>query len=70
MIDATAKKMADDFFSKLVEIVGGEAPVGEAGAATVTATAPSEKPAGGMPAYIWVGGIIAAVVILLLVFAL
>lgn len=69
LIDATAKKMADDFFSKLVQIVGGEVPAAEAEAPAVPEAAPGEKPAAGIPPYIWVGGIIALVVILLLIFA-
>lgn len=69
LIDATAKKMADDFFSNLAGIVGGEAAAGEAEAVPAPTAAPVEKAAGGIPAYIWVGGIIAAVVILLLIFA-
>lgn len=67
LIDATAKKMADDFFSKLVEIVGGQEAAAEA--PTPTEPAPTEKPAAGVPAYVWVGGIIAAVILLLLIFA-
>jgi carbon monoxide dehydrogenase subunit G len=66
LIDATAKKMADDFFSKFAELVGAGAPA-VAGAEAETA-APAAT-AGGLPAYIWVGGIIGIVVILLLVFA-
>jgi carbon monoxide dehydrogenase subunit G len=62
LIDATAKKMADDFFSRLAGIVGGpaaaEAPLPEAAAAE----------AKKLPAYVWVGGIIAIVILLLLVF--
>lgn len=69
LIDATAKKMADDFFSKLAEIVGEGALAGEAEALAVAKAAPAERPAAGIPAYIWVGGIIAAVIILLLLFA-
>ena len=68
LIDATAKKMANDFFSKFAELVGGGA-----SASTEVEAAPAEPTpaagAGGLPAYIWVGGIIAIVIILLLVFA-
>ncbi|MDH5556936.1 MAG: carbon monoxide dehydrogenase subunit G [Alphaproteobacteria bacterium] len=65
LIDATAKKMAEDFFSKFAELVGGGAPV------TTEIAGEPAKPvtAGGLPAYIWVGGIIGIVIILLLVFA-
>lgn len=65
LIDATAKKMADDFFSSLAKLVG-EGAMAEGGAETGP-VAPA--PAGGLPAYVWVGGIIGIVVILLLVFA-
>ena len=65
LIDATAKKLAGDFFSKFAELVGGEAPV----AAEAEAELPLPSPAAGLPAYIWVGGIIGGVVILLLVVA-
>lgn len=65
LIDATAKKMAEDFFSKFAELVCGGVP--EAAVAEAELAPPS--PAAGLPAYIWVGGIIGLVVILLLVFA-
>jgi hypothetical protein len=65
LIDATAKKMADDFFSKFAELVGGGAPAVMEGAAEPAAP----TTAGRLPAYIWVGGIIGIVVILLLIFA-
>lgn len=65
LIDATAKKMAGDFFSKFAELVGGGVPTITEGAAEPTAPAAE----GGLPAYIWVGGIIGIVVILLLIFA-
>jgi len=63
LIDATSKKMADDFFSCFAETVGG-APVEAAPEAAPTA----EK--AGLPPFVWVGGIIVIVVILLLIFAL
>lgn len=64
LIDATAKKMADDFFSKFAELVGGSAP-----AAPTQAEAAPAAAGGGLPAYIWVGGIIAVAAILLFIFA-
>lgn len=67
LIDATAKKMAGDFFSTFAELVGAGAPAGAE--AEPAAPAPAAG-AGGLPAYIWVGGIIGIVVILLLIFAL
>ena len=81
LIDSTAKKMADQFFGKFVEEVGGAQPAAapaEAApaaaptpaAAPVTAPVPSAQPAGGgiRPA-IWIAGLIAVVVILLLIFS-
>ncbi len=66
LIDATAKKMADDFFTRFAELVAGPA-TGE------TATVPAPKAAAAeprkLPIHLWVGGLIAIVIILLLVFA-
>lgn len=67
LIDATAKKMADDFFSQFVKLVSGPEAVTE----TVPA-APAAAAAKGfrqLPPYLWVGGLIAIVIIILLVFA-
>ena len=92
LIDATARKMADQFFSKFAEEVGG--PGAEAEAAAAAETPPEEKtaaeraaevttetpvtspempsapPRGGLPTAVWVGGLIAVVVVLLLIFGL
>jgi carbon monoxide dehydrogenase subunit G len=85
LIDSTAKKMADQFFSKFAEEVGtggngaAAAPATEAPAAEAPAPAaepapavpPAEAPAkGGISPAVWIGGLIAVVVILLLVFNL
>lgn len=60
LIDATAKKMAEDFFSRFAEAVAGP---------TVEAVpAPAAEEAKGLPPYVWVGGLVAIVVILLLLF--
>lgn len=64
LIDATAKKMADDFFSCFAETVGGV----PAEAVPAEAAPPAEK--AGLPPVVWVGGIIAIVIVLLLIFAL
>lgn len=67
LIDATAKKMADDFFSRFAEIVAGPA------AAERIATPRPEAPPTGekrLPTYLWVGGLVALVVIFLIVFAI
>ncbi len=66
LIDATAKKMADDFFSRFAEIVAGPAAGAEVVAPPTTAAAAEPRK---LPAHLWVGGLIAVVIILLLVFA-
>lgn len=73
LIDSTAKKMANDFFGKFAEIVGGEAEAaGAAAPPTAGATAAIEaerttEPAGaapaeaekkGLPVAVWVAGVI------------
>lgn len=63
LIDATAKKMADQFFACFAEAVGG--PLPEAAPAEA---APEARKA-GLPAYVWVGGLIVIVAILLYLFA-
>ena len=81
LIDSTAKKMANEFFGKFAEEVGG--PVDTAATeeeATAEATVDQElgKPAdptqsapttngGGISPAVWVGGLIAAVVVVLLI---
>jgi hypothetical protein len=66
LIDSTAKKMANDFFGTFAEEVGAAAPA-EAEAAPAAAEA---APAGGISPALWIGGIIAVVVIVLLFFTL
>lgn len=63
LIDATAKKMADDFFTGFVAAVAGPA------AAEPAPVEAGEEAAKGIPAYAWVGGIIAIVLLMLIVFA-
>lgn len=65
LIDATAKKMARDFFARFAEVVAGPAP--EEAVAEAAPSPPEAKP--GLPPAIWVGGLIAVVVVLLLLFA-
>ncbi len=67
LIDATAKKMADDFFTRFAELVAGPA-AGETAVAAPAAKAAEVEP-GKLPVHLWVGGLIAIVIILLLVFA-
>ena len=70
LIDSTARKMAKDFFGKFAELV---APAAEAEvvapAETAPAVAPTESPPSrGLRPVVWVAGVIAIVVILVLAF--
>ncbi len=69
LIDATAKKMAGDFFAGFAEVVGTQAPAEAPGPAEARAEAPAAEAATGVPPLYWVLGLIAAVVILLTIFA-
>ena len=65
LIDSTARKMADDFFDKFAEAVGGaeaEKPVEEA------AEAPEAEPKSeGLSPAVWIGGLVAIAVIVLVI---
>lgn len=72
LIDSTARKMANDFFGKFAETVGGpapapaDAPAADAPAAAATTATPAvAASSGGLSPAIWIGGLIAAVVIVL-----
>ncbi len=65
LIDSTAKKMANDFFGTFAEEVGAAVP-----AEAEAAEAAEAAPAGGISPALWIGGIIAVVVIILLIFSL
>ena len=74
LIDSTAKKMANEFFGKFAEEVGGsvdqtaaadEEPVDQ-DPPEVTQSA-SKTTGGGVSPAVWVGGLIAAVVVVLLI---
>ncbi len=81
LIDGAAKKMADDFFGKFAELVGGpaeaeasaEAPAVEA-AETPPGTAPAEPSdadvGAGAKLGVWIAGTILVVLILLAIFGL
>jgi hypothetical protein len=78
LIDSTAKKMADQFFGKFAAEVGAAAAPAEAApAATPAEAAPAAAPpvaakpapSGGIKPAVWIAGLIAVVVILLLVFS-
>jgi carbon monoxide dehydrogenase subunit G len=84
LIDSTAKKMANDFFGKFAEIVGGDAasaaePAGAgapptAGATAAVEAAQSAQPAPvpaekkGLPVAVWVIGVIVALGVLMWLF--
>ncbi len=82
LIDSTVKKLSEEFFTAFAEKVGGPAPIpAEPEAAAPAATAPTptvapskaatpgtSAPRQGIPTAIWVGGLIAIGIILILVF--
>ncbi|MDA0238510.1 MAG: carbon monoxide dehydrogenase subunit G [Proteobacteria bacterium] len=76
LVQGVAKKQADDFFGKFSEIVGGgaetaaEAPQESAPSAPEPAT-PAGAPStgGGLPTWVWAGGIIVVAVVLFLAFS-
>ncbi len=73
LIDATARKMADDFFGKFAAAVGEPAEAADAADADTPAavTAPaSDAPAassGGLSPAVWVGGLVALAVVVLII---
>lgn len=77
LIQGTAQKMADEFFSNFVEVVApGAETAPEAGAAAPAETATEAASAeggkasgGGLSPLVWAGGVAAVIVVLLLVFA-
>lgn len=74
LIDSTARKMANDFFGKFALAVGGE-PEEEAPATAAPEAAPASAPApattpasgGGISPAVWIGGLVAAVVVVLVI---
>jgi carbon monoxide dehydrogenase subunit G len=68
LIDATAKKMANDFFAGFAEAVAGPAPAEVAAAAP--ARAEEAAPAVAVRPLYWVLGVIAIVLVLLAIFGL
>ena len=71
LIDSTAKKMANDFFGSFSDAVtaGAQTEAAES-AAEAAPAAEAPEPARGLPPVVWVGGVIALVIALLLVFGL
>ena len=73
LIDATARKMADDFFGKFAAAVGEPAEAADAAEADTPAavTAPAaDAPAassGGLSPAVWVGGLVALAVVVLII---
>jgi len=71
LIEGTSKQMADQFFSKFAEIVtASAAPAGAAPAAPTSAAAAPPPAKRGLSPVVWVAGLIAIIVILLLIFGL
>ncbi len=71
LIDSTARKMANDFFGAFAEAVGGDAEAAKADAPEAAAPEPTLAPAdasgGGLSPAVWIGGLIAVVVIVLVI---
>jgi hypothetical protein len=72
LIEGTSRQMADQFFSKFAEIVAAGAPAPAAAVETAPAAVPVAAPSArrGLSPVVWVAGLIAIVVILLLIFGL
>ena len=69
LIDGASRKIADEFFAKFAETVGGGASgTAPAEAETAPVTAPPGKST-GLPAGIWIAGLVALVIIILAVVA-
>lgn len=76
LIDATAKKMAADFFNRFGEVVAGD-PEASIGAPTVNDDPPatlspssSGDGGGGLHPFVWVGGVVVVAFIVLLIFSM
>lgn len=67
LIDSTARKMADDFFGKFAALVAAPEEAGEAAPARPEPEAADGEAPGGLSPAVWIGGLIAVVVIVLLV---
>ena len=67
LIDATAKKMANDFFARFAEAVSGPAPEKTAG---IPLPAEEAAPAGALRPLFWALGVVAIVLVLLAIFGL
>jgi len=87
LIDSTARKMADDFFSRFKEIVSAaaaapaaavdadaeqvvqEARVADAPHPIAPTAAPATAPVRALPPWLWIGGLIVLILIILLLYA-
>jgi carbon monoxide dehydrogenase subunit G len=71
LIDGTAKKMADEFFTRFVALAGAPAEAPAEGAATADEAAPAAPPvalaapAGGLPSWVWITGLVVAALVAL-----
>jgi carbon monoxide dehydrogenase subunit G len=71
LIDATARKMADDFFAKFAEkVTSAEEAVPKAPPPTAAEAVPTVGARAGIPPYVWVTGLIVIIIVLLLIFGL
>ena len=71
LIDATARKMADDFFAKFAEnVTSAEEAVPKAPPPTAAEAVPAVGARAGIPPYVWVTGLIVIIIVLLLIFGL
>jgi carbon monoxide dehydrogenase subunit G len=70
LIDATARKMAEDFFARFSALVGAPAPTAavEPAAAGEAARPPAAPARKGLPAMVWVTGLIVVIAVLLYFF--
>ena len=67
LIDATARKMADEFFGKFAETVGEAAEAETPAAEIAPAEAAQAAPSGGLSPAVWVGGLVALAVVVLII---
>ncbi len=65
LIDSTARKMADDFFDKFAEAVGGAEP--EEAVEEAAEPSPAAPRSEGLSPAVWIGGLVAIAVIVLVI---
>ena len=65
LIDSTARKMADDFFDKFAEAVGGAEP--EEAVEEAAEEPPAQPKSEGLSPAVWIGGLVAITVIVLVI---